>query len=158
MSLVKCLEPNPTRDRVSAYAMHMTVSDALTAKLDAAPGSRTPLEGNQVPSFRPQRRIPINELSAVCQKLFPRCIHKVTNKISSSRARKRPRRQVSLPSSSTALRPPPSPTRPESSTVIGSRSGSSSTTEKHARRRAGKKLTNRRRCTSSAQYPTMTAD
>jgi hypothetical protein len=144
--------------------MPMTRVEGSTAKLEGK--SRCPwqshatLKTTRFLLFVPNAEFP--SMSAMSSrpyvKISPCCIHEVTNKISSSRARKRPRRQGSLPSSSTALTPPPSPTRPESSTVIGSRSGSSLTTEKHARRRTGKKSTNRRQRTSFAQYPTMSAD
>jgi hypothetical protein len=79
---------------------------------------------------------------------YIRCIDQVANKIPNSPARKRARRQVTLPYSSAALHPPSFPTHPGSSILIDSPSEGSLTAESHARRHAGKKLSDRHRRTS----------
>ena len=96
-----------------------------------------------------QRRIPIDELSAVSQATYTSYIYKVTNKISISPAQTPARRQVTLP-------PPSSPTRPGSPILIRSRSEGLPTAEDDASLWTDEELTNRR--TSFAQHLATTAD
>ena len=103
-------------------------------------------------SQRSQRRIPIDELSAVSQATSTSYIDKVTNKISNSPAQKRARYQVSLPD---ALPPPLSP-RPGSPILIGSPSEGLATAENDVPLWTGEELTNRR--ASFVQYLATTAD
>ena len=80
-------------------------------------------QGNWVSSCPfPQRRIPIDGLSVVCQGKFISCIDRITDSITNSSAHRRARHQVSLPCFSTALPPPPLPTHSGSSILIASRS------------------------------------
>jgi hypothetical protein len=87
-----------------------------------------------------------------------RSTDQVTNRISSSPAPKRARHQVSLPSSSTALAPPSSPSRPGSSILIDRSSEDSLAEENYPHRRTGKESTNRRQRMSFAQHLETTAD
>ena len=113
----------------------------------------------QASSIRPQRRIPIDELSAqisaVSQEISSCYIDKVTNKISKSPALKPGRHQleVSLPD---ALPSPSSPTRPGSPILIGSHSEGSLTAGNNAPLWTGEELTNPR--TPFAQHLATTAD
>ena len=110
-----------------------------------------PTSNSSSSSIHSQRRIPIDELSAVSQATSS-YIDKVTNNISSSPAQKRARYQVSLPD---AISPSSSPTRPRSPILIGSRSEGLPTAENDAPLWTGEELTNRRTC--FAQHLTTTA-
>ena len=101
-------------------------------------------------SLHLQRRIPIDELSAVSQTTFIRYIDKVTNKISNSPVQQH---QVSL---ADALSPPSFPTRPGSSIQIVSRSEESLMEENDAILWTGEELSNRRTC--FVQHLVTTAD
>jgi hypothetical protein len=100
-----------------------------------------------------QRRIPIDELSAVSQASSTNYFDKVTNKISNSPAQKPARHQVSLPD---ALPPPSSPTLPGSPILIGSRSEGLLMAENDAPLGIGEELTKRR--ASFVQHLATTAD
>ena len=108
---------------------------------------------SEVPTLHCQRRIPIDELSAVSQATSTSYIDKVSNKISISPVQKRARYQVSLPD---ALPPPSSPTRPGSQIIISSRSEGLLAAENDASLWTGEELTNRR--ASFAQHLATTAD
>ena len=104
-------------------------------------------------SLHLQRRIPIDELSAISQATFICYIDKVTNKISNSPVQQRPCHQVSL---ADALSPPSFPTRPGSSIQIVSRSEESLMEENDAPLWTGEELTSRRTC--FVQHLATTAD
>jgi hypothetical protein len=87
-------------------------------------------------------------------KKITRYIDQLRIRNSPAQTRARHQAQVSLPYSSTAHPSPSFPTRPESPTLTDSRSKGSSIN--HARRWIDK--TFRRRCTSFAVLPLMTAD
>ena len=108
---------------------------------------------SDVPTLHSQRRVPIDELSAVSQATSTSYIDKVSNKISISPVQKRARYQVSLPD---ALPPPSSPTRPGSPILIGSPSEGLATAENDVLLWTGEELTNRR--ASFAQHLATTAD
>ena len=102
----------------------------------------------------PNRRIPIDKLSAVSQRKLARCVDQVTNRINSP-ARKRARHQLEVPLPY-ALPPPSMSTLPESPIRAGPRSEGSLTAENRASLWIGEELTDQR--TPFAQHPATTAD
>ena len=96
---------------------------------------------SEVPTLHCQRRIPIDELSAVSQATSTSYIDKVTNKISNSPAQTPALYQVSLQD---AIPPPSSPTRPGSPILLGSRSEGLPAAENDADLWTDEELTNRR--------------